>query len=133
MKLFAGSANKEFAQLVSKHLGIVLGDADVSHFSDGEISLVINENVRKEDAFIIQSTGRSITNSPNDNLVELEIFIDALKRGSANSVTAVIPYYGYQRQDRKDYSRAPISARVVATCLEALGVDRIIVFDLHAG
>tara|TARA_Y100000590_G_scaffold466679_1_gene642884 strand:+ start:687 stop:1685 length:999 start_codon:yes stop_codon:yes gene_type:complete len=133
MKIFSGSSNREFAQKICSHLGITLGNANVSKFADGEISLVINENVRKEDVFIIQSTGRSLKSTPNDNLIELEIYIDALKRGSANSVTAVIPYYGYQRQDRKDYSRAPISARVVATCLEALGIDRIIVFDLHAG
>lgn len=133
MKIFSGSANIEFANLVCKHLNCQLSDAIVSKFSDGEIRLVINENVRKEDVFIIQPTGPSANGTPNDNLMELEIYIDALKRGSANSVTAVIPYYSYQRQDRKDYSRAPISARVVATCLEALGVDRVIIFDLHAG
>ena len=133
MKIFSGTSNKDFALLVCEHLDVSLGDANVSKFSDGEISLIINENVRKEDVFVIQSTGPSIKNSPNDNILELEIFIDALKRGSARSVTAVIPYYGYQRQDIKDYSRAPISARVVSTCLEALGVDRVIIFDLHAG
>ncbi len=117
MKIFTGNSNREFASLICKHLGVNLGDAQVSKFSDGEISLVINENVRKEDVFVIQSTGPSNINTPNDNILELQIYIDALRRGSARSVTAVIPYYGYQRQDRKDYSRAPISARVVSTCL----------------
>ena len=133
MKIFTGNSNKEFALLICKHLNITLGNAQVSKFSDGEISLVINENVRKEDVFVIQSTGPSNINTPNDNILELQIYIDALRRGSARSVTAVIPYYGYQRQDRKDYSRAPISARVISTCLETLGVDRVIIFDLHAG
>ena len=133
MKIFSGTSNQKFSESVCRHLGCSLADANVSKFSDGEINLIINVNVRKEDVFIIQSTGPSINNSPNDNMIELMIFIDALKRGSARSVNAVIPYYGYQRQDRKDYSRAPISARVMATCLEALGVDRVIVFDLHAG
>jgi ribose-phosphate pyrophosphokinase len=133
MKIFSGTSNRDFSEKICQHLGCSLADANVSKFSDGEINLVINENVRKEDVFIIQSTGPSINNSPNDNIIELMIFIDALKRGSARSVTVVIPYYGYQRQDRKDYSRAPISARVMATCLEALGADRVIIFDLHAG
>tara|TARA_Y100001970_G_scaffold164512_1_gene201016 strand:+ start:4995 stop:5984 length:990 start_codon:yes stop_codon:yes gene_type:complete len=133
MKLFSGTANRRFAEKVAKHLQQPLSNAIVTTFQDGEIRLVIEENVRKEDVFIIQPTGPSVSGSPNDNLMELLIFIDAAKRGSANSVTAVIPYYGYERQDRKDYSRAPISARVVASCLETVGVDRVIVFDLHAG
>ncbi|MAE86727.1 MAG: phosphoribosylpyrophosphate synthetase [Flammeovirgaceae bacterium] len=133
MKVFAGTSNTEFADLVCKHLGCSRSNAELSKFSDGEIKLVINESVRNDNVFVIQSTGPSLTNTPNDNIMELSIFIDALKRGSARSVTAVIPYYGYQRQDRKDYSRAPISARVIATFLESLGVNRVIVFDLHAG
>ena len=133
MKIFSGTSNRIFAELVAKHLNCPLSDVVVSKFADKEINLVINENVRKDDVFVIQPTGPSVNGSPNDNFMELLIFIDALKRGSANTVTAVIPYYGYQRQDRKDYSRAPISARVVATCLESIGVDRVIVFDLHAG
>ena len=133
MKIFSGTANRDFAEKVAKHLQQPLSNVLVSRFADGEIQLVIGENIRKEEVFIIQPTGPSTNGSPNDNLMELLIFIDAVHRGSASSVTAVIPYYGYERQDRKDYSRAPISARVVATCLESIGVDRVIVFDLHAG
>jgi ribose-phosphate pyrophosphokinase len=133
MKVFSGTANEELAGKICEYLDTKLSDINISKFSDGEIKLVINENVRKQDCFIIQPTGPSKSSSPNDNYMELFIFIDALKRGSANSVTVVMPYYGYERQDRKDYSRAPISARVTATCLESLGVDRIITFDLHAG
>ncbi len=133
MKIFSGTANKALADRICYHLDKKLSDTNISKFSDGEIKVVINENVRKKDCFIIQPTGPSETSSPNDNYMELFILVDALKRGSANSVTVVMPYYGYERQDRKDYSRAPISARVVATCLESLGVDRIITFDLHAG
>ena len=133
MKIFSGTANEGLAIKICEYLDTKLSDINISKFSDGEIKLVINENVRKQDCFIIQPTGPSKNSSPNDNYMELFILIDALKRGSANSVTVVMPYYGYERQDRKDYSRAPISARVMATCLESLGVDRIITFDLHAG
>ena len=133
MKVFSGNSNKALAIKVCDYLDKKLSDANISKFSDGEIKVVINENVRKHDCFIIQSTGPSQHSSPNDNYMELFILVDALKRGSANSVTIVMPYYGYERQDRKDYSRAPISARVVATILESLGVDRVITFDLHAG
>jgi ribose-phosphate pyrophosphokinase len=133
MKVFSGTANEELAGKICEYIDTKLSDINISKFSDGEIKLVINENVRKQDCFIIQPTGPSKSSSPNDNYMELFILIDALKRGSANSVTVVMPYYGYERQDRKDYSRAPISARVTATCLESLGVDRIITFDLHAG
>ena len=133
MKIFTGTANKDFSEKICKHLQQPLSEANISKFADGEIQLIIQENVRKEDVFFIQPTGPSNNGSPNDNLMELLIFADAAKRGSVNSITAVIPYYGYQRQDRKDYSRAPVSARVVASCLETVGVDRVIVFDLHAG
>lgn len=133
MKIFSGTSNKNLTQKVCEYLDKKVSDANISKFSDGEIKIVINENVRKMDCFIIQSTGPSESGSPNDNYMELFILIDALKRGSANSVTVVMPYYGYERQDRKDYSRAPISARVIATFLESLGVDRVITFDLHAG
>ena len=133
MKVFSGNSNQALAVKVCDYLDKKLSDANISKFSDGEIKVVINENVRKHDCFVIQSTGPSQHSSPNDNYMELFILIDALKRGSANSVTVVMPYYGYERQDRKDYSRAPISARVVATILESLGVDRVITFDLHAG
>ena len=133
MKIFSGSAHREFAKKICKHLDTELGDMDCGKFADGEIQITINESVRKEVCFIIQPTGPSDNGSPNDNIMELLIIIDALKRGSAKLVIAVIPYYGYERQDRKDYSRAPISASVVAKCLESQNVDRVIVYDLHAG
>lgn len=133
MKIFSGTANPEFAKSVANHLGKTLENVNINRFADGEINIIINENVRQEDCFIIQPTGPSSNGSPNDNYMELFILIDALKRGSANKVTVVMPYYGYGRQDRKDYSRAPISARVMASCLETMDVDRIITFDLHAG
>ena len=133
MKIFSGTANLDFAKNVATQLDTKLSDVEIGRFADGEIKIVINENVRQFDCFIIQPTGPSLNASPNDNFMELLIMIDALKRGSASSVTVVMPYYGYERQDRKDYSRAPISARVIATCLEALKVDRVITFDLHAG
>lgn len=133
MKLFSGSSNPDFSIRVSKHLGIELSDMRVSTFSDGETKIVINESIRKQDCYVIQPTGPSNSGSVNDSILELFIICDALKRGSASSVNVVMPYYGYQRQDRKDYSRAPISAKIIASCLEALHIDRIIVFDLHAG
>jgi len=133
MKIISGTANRPFSIKIAEYLDCQLCDVDIGTFKDGEKSIIIQENVRKHDCFIIQPTGPSKDGSPNDNLMEILILVDALKRGSANSVTVVMPYYGYERQDRKDYSRAPISARVVATCLEALKVDRVITFDLHAG
>ena len=133
MKVFSGTANPEFSKLVAKHLDLNLSDVKIGKFADGEINVIINENVRQYDCFIIQPTGPSLNASPNDNFMELLILVDALKRGSANSVNVVMPYYGYERQDRKDYSRAPISARIIASCLESLCVDRVITFDLHAG
>lgn len=142
MKLFSGSANREFAEKVAIKLGLNLADASVTRFKDGEIKLSISENVRSEDCFIIQPTCRSIDSlneetscvpTVNDNIMELFILTDALKRGSAKSVNLVIPYFGYQRQDRKDFSRAPISAAVVARFIETLNVNRVMIFDLHAG
>ena len=133
MKIFSGTANPSFSEKVAEVLDKKLSDVSISKFADGEINVIVNENVRKEDCYIIQPTGPSLNSSPNDNFMELLILIDALKRGSANSVNVVMPYYGYERQDRKDYSRAPISARIVASCLETLNVDRVIAFDLHAG
>jgi len=133
MKIISGTANRQFSVKIAEYLDNKLCQVDIGTFKDGEKSIVIQENVRKQDCFIIQPTGPSENGSPNDNFMEILILVDALKRGSANSVTVVMPYYGYERQDRKDYSRAPISARVVATCLEALKVDRVITFDLHAG
>ena len=133
MKLFSGSTNTDFSIKVSRHLGIELSNLQVSKFSDGETKIVINESIRKHDCYVIQPTGPSDSGSVNDSIMELFIICDALKRGSASSVNVVMPYYGYQRQDRKDYSRAPISAKIIASCLESLHIDRIIVFDLHAG
>ena len=133
MKIFSGTANLDFSQKVANHLSIKLSKVKIGRFADGEINIVIEENVRKQDCYIIQPTGPSLNQTPNDNFMELLILCDALKRGSANSVNVIMPYYGYQRQDRKDYSRAPISARVIANCLEAQNISRVIVFDLHAG
>ncbi|WP_309149050.1 MULTISPECIES: ribose-phosphate pyrophosphokinase [Dasania] len=127
--IFTGNANPELAQKVSDQLHIPLGDADVSQFSDGEIAVEINENVRGADVFIIQSTCAPT----NDNLMELIVMIDALRRASAGRVTAVVPYFGYARQDRRvRSSRVPISAKVVADMMTGVGVDRVLTVDLHA-
>jgi len=131
--LFSGTANLNFSKNVAKNLKINLASCDINKFANGEIQININQSVRKQDCYVIQTTSKSLNNSPNDNLFELFILVDALKRGSAKTVNVIIPYYAYSRQDRKDYSRAPISASVVAQFLETLNVDRIIVFDLHAG
>ena len=135
MKIFSGNTNKDFALRICDHLNIQMGNATINKFADGEIHVTIHDNIRQENCFIIQSTCRNIdTNiSVNDSIMELLVMIDALKRGSAQSVNVVIPYYGYSRQDRKDYSRAPISAAVIAKCLESQHINRVIVFDLHAG
>lgn len=127
-KLFSGSANTEFARKVGEYLGMNISDAILNKFSDGEISVQITESVRGQDVFIIQPTCAPT----NDNLMELLIMIDALKRSSAKSINAVIPYYGYARQDRKAAPRVPISAKLVADLLEAAGIDRIVTIDLHA-
>ena len=131
--LFSGSSHRQFSENVADHLNIKLSSCEIGKFSNTKIKININESVRKKDCYVIQTTAKSANNSPNDNLFELFILIDALKRGSANTVNIIIPYYAYSRQDRKDYSRAPISASVVAQFFETLNVDRIIVFDLHAG
>ena len=135
MKLFSGTTNNDFSALIAEHLGVSLSSLDIDRFADGEIKVTINECIRQEDCVIIQPTCRNIDNktSVNDSIMELLIIIDALKRGSAKSVIVIMPYYGYQRQDRKDYGRAPISAAIIATCLESLNISKIIVFDLHAG
>lgn len=135
LKLFSGSSNLDFSKKVADHLNIELSNINLSKFPDGEIKLNIENNVRQSDCFIIQSTCRNnIENTTvNDNIMELFIIVDALKRGSAKTVNVIIPYYGYQRQDRKDYSRAPISASVISRCLESLNINRVIVYDLHAG
>lgn len=129
MKLFAGNAVPELAQRVADRLYTKLGDASVGRFSDGEISVEIHENVRGSDVFIIQSTCAPT----NDNLMELIVMIDALRRASAGRITAVIPYFGYARQDRRVRSaRVPITAKVVADFLSNVGVDRVLTIDLHA-
>jgi ribose-phosphate pyrophosphokinase len=129
MKLFAGNATPELAKKIAKRLFIELGDAVVGRFSDGEISVQINENVRGSDVFIIQSTCAPT----NDNLMELIVMVDALRRASAGRITAVIPYFGYARQDRRVRSaRVPITAKVVADFLSSVGVDRVLTVDLHA-
>ncbi|WP_187145667.1 ribose-phosphate pyrophosphokinase [Candidatus Blochmanniella pennsylvanica] len=129
MKLFTGNAIPELAQRIANRLYINLGKASVGRFSDGEVSVQINENVRGGDVFIIQSTCAPT----NDNLMELIVMVDALKRASAARITAVIPYFGYARQDRRVRSaRVPITSRVVANFLSSVGVDRILTVDLHA-
>lgn len=128
IKIFTGNANQKLAQDIADILGVPLGDAKVGTFSDGEICVDINETVRGIDAFIIQSTNEPV----NDNLMELLIMIDAFKRASAGRITAVIPYYGYARQDRKAKARDPITAKLVADLLTAAGADRVLTMDLHA-
>ena len=128
-KIFAGSASEEFAKEVCRYLDVPLAKADIKRFSDGEISVQIAESVRGRDVFIIQSTGAP----SNDNLMELLIMTDALRRSSASSITAVIPYFGYARQDRKAAPRVPISAKLVANLYQTAGIDRLVTIDLHAG
>lgn len=128
IKIFAGNSNKPLAEKIAKSLGGSLGNSVVTQFSDGEISVNINETVRGVDAFIIQSTCSPV----NTNLMEMLIMIDALKRASAGRITAVIPYYGYARQDRKAKARDPITAKLVANLITAAGADRVLTMDLHA-
>lgn len=128
IKILAGNASKELAQKVADYIGVPMAKCEVGTFSDGEISVNISETVRGCDVFVIQST-----NSPvNDNLMELLIMIDALRRASAGRITAVIPYYGYARQDRKAKARDPITAKLVANLITAAGADRVLTMDLHA-
>jgi ribose-phosphate pyrophosphokinase len=127
--LFTGNANRELAQEISSALGVELGRAKVGHFSDGEADIEIYQNVRARDVFVVQSTCAPT----NEHLMELLIMVDALKRASARRITAVIPYFGYARQDRRSRStRVPISAKVVANLLETVGVERLLSMDLHA-
>lgn len=129
MMVFAGNANPELAKKVVKHLGLELGDATVGRFSDGEVMISINENVRGKDVFFIQPT----CYPTNDNIMELMVALDAMRRASARRITAVIPYFGYSRQDRRPRSaRVPISAKVVANMLTSVGCDRVLTIDLHA-
>lgn len=129
MKLFSGNANRALAELIASYLSIELGNCVVRRFADGEIFVEIRENVRGQDVFIIQSTSFPT----NDNLMELLIMIDAARRSSARRITAVIPYFGYARQDRKPGPRTPISAKLVANLITQAGANRVMTLDLHAG
>ena len=128
IKVFTGNSNPEFAKTICKELGIELGNSEVKTFADGEVSVSLNETVRGADVFLIQSTCKPV----NDRLMELLIMIDACRRASAGRITAVIPYFGYARQDRKAKSRDPISSKLVANMLTAAGADRVLTMDLHA-
>ncbi|ABN53829.1 MAG TPA: ribose-phosphate pyrophosphokinase [Hungateiclostridium thermocellum] len=128
IKIFAGNSNRELAEEIAQKIGLPLGLATVGKFSDGETAINIDEVVRGSDVFIIQSTCPPV----NDNLVELLIMIDAVKRASAGRITAVIPYFGYARQDRKAKARDPISAKLVANLITTAGADRVLTMDLHA-
>lgn len=129
LKVISGNAHQELAKEIADHLNIPLSDTDVRKFSDGEIFVEIKENVRGADVFVVQPTCTPV----NDHLMELVIMVDALRRASARRITAVVPYYGYARQDRKNAPRVPISAKVVAEMFMAVGVRRVLCMDLHAG
>lgn len=131
--LFSGNSNSNLAQSVAQNLNMDLGNALVSKFNDQEIRIRINENIRNRDAYVIQSTCTSNDQSINDHLMELYLMIRALKRASTKSITAIIPYYGYARQDRKAEPRVPISAADVALLIETAGADRVVAVDLHCG
>ena len=128
MKIFSGTANRKLADEIVAHLEIPLGEAQIRRFPDGEICVKIVENIRGKDVFIIQPTCHPV----NENLMELLVLIDAMRRASAARITAVIPYYGYGRQDRKDQPRVPITAKLVANLLVAAGTSRVLAMDLHA-
>lgn len=129
MKIFSGTASVALTDGICAHLGMPRGEAKVGRFSDGEVRVQLGENVRGNDVFIVNSTSPPV----NDNLVELLILIDAARRASARRVTAVLPYFGYARQDRKDKPRVPISAKLVANLITAAGADRVLTIDLHCG
>ena len=128
IKVFSGNSNPELAKAICAHLFKELGECSCSHFADGECSISVHEPVRGADVFIVQSTCKPV----NDNLMELLVMIDAMRRASAGRITAVIPYFGYARQDRKAKSRDPISAKLVANLITAAGADRVLTMDLHA-
>ena len=128
IKVFCGNSNPQFAETICKELGLDMGKAVVKHFADGEASVTLEETVRGADVFLVQSTCKPV----NDHLMELLVMIDACRRASAGRITAVIPYFGYARQDRKAKSRDPISAKLVANMLTVAGADRILTMDLHA-
>lgn len=129
LRIFTGNANRALAEEIVNHLGLSLGEAFVGRFNNGEIQVMIEESVRGAEVFIIQPTCQPV----NENLMELLIMVDAVKRASARHITAVIPYYGYARQDRKTRGREPISAKLVANLLTTAGVTRVVTMDLHAG
>jgi ribose-phosphate pyrophosphokinase len=129
IRLFRGSANPSLSEAICGALGVPLGRAGISRFSDGEIQVEIQDNVRGRDVYLLQPTSAPA----NDNLMELLVLVDACKRASAGNITAVIPYYGYSRQDRKVAPRAPITAKLVADLLTTAGVNRVLTMDLHAG
>jgi ribose-phosphate pyrophosphokinase len=128
LRIFAGSAHPALGAAIAQHLGVPIGRAHLARFSDGEIWFQIQDNVRGADVFVVQPTSAPV----NENLMELLIMLDAFKRSSASRITAVMPYYGYARQDRKDKPRVPISAKLVADLLTSAGTDRILTMDLHA-
>jgi len=127
LKIFTGSANPSLAKKITDYLGIELGSAEISRFSDGEIKVKFNENIRGTDVFIVQPT-----HPPAENLIELLIMLDAARRSSVRRVTAVMPYYGYARQDRKDQPRVSIAAKLVANLITTAGADRVLTMDLHS-
>ncbi len=129
LKLFSGNANRPLAEEIAAKLGVPLGQAEVARFSDGEVFVQIDENVRGADVFVLQPTSPPV----NDNLMELLVMLDAFKRASAQRITAVLPYYGYGRQDRKVQPRVPISAKLVADLITVAGAHRLLALDLHAG
>jgi ribose-phosphate pyrophosphokinase len=129
ISIFSGTANPELGKAIAASLELPLGKADITRFSDGEVFARIKENVRGVDVYLVQSTCTPV----NDNLMELLVFVDALKRASAGSITAVLPYYGYARQDRKAAPRTPITAKLIADLLTAAGISRVVAVDLHAG
>ena len=129
VKVFCANANRPFAEGVCRKLWLPLGDCTVTTFADGEVSLTINESVRGSDVFLVQSTCKPV----NNNLMELLIMADALKRASAKHITAVVPYYGYARQDRKTRGREPITSKLVADLMTTAGITRVVTMDLHAG
>jgi ribose-phosphate pyrophosphokinase len=129
IKVFSGNANPALALEIAKHLDVSLGRITVGRFSDGEVNVQVNEHIRGKDVYIVQPTLPPV----NESLMELLLMISTMRRASARKITAIIPYYGYARQDRKMQSRVPISAADVARLLEAMGVDRVVAVDLHCG
>lgn len=129
LKLLSGNANRKLAKSVAESLGVELGASEIEKFSDGEIKIKINESIRGKDVFIMQPT----SSPTNDNLMELLIMIDACRRASAGYINAIVPYYGYARQDRKTRGREPITAKLVANLITTAGADRVVTMDLHAG